>query len=357
MRSESLNKRFSGASLLLVLAACALAQGTTFFKIATTDDHEMYPSVSGDVVVWQFFNSRYGDWDIEAAEVTDGEVAESFTVADLGGDDLFPIIDGNDVVWQYQYSDDSDGDVYGARIENGQVLSRFTISASEDDERFPSVSDGVAVWQHGFVGAPDWDVLGARLTGEDAPEAFIVSAMIDVDEICPCISSKWVIWQQRSLDLLQPFAYGADISDPNTPRIFYTNMALGSQEFPSFSDGWLGGRETDDAGRVMADNLFDPFNPEGISGSNLTACPKVHKHIVVWQDGSNGTWDIHGYNLNTRQEFAITSLKMSNQVNPAVYADTDTQQAIVVWQDDRDGNWDIYGAILDGPEVATSTEP
>jgi hypothetical protein len=29
----------------------------------------------------------------------------------------------------------------------------------------------------------------------------------------------------------------------------------------------------------------------------------------------------------------------------------------VVWQDDRDGTWDIYGAIVDGPEVATETEP
>ncbi|HNS22430.1 MAG TPA: hypothetical protein PKH24_18140 [Sedimentisphaerales bacterium] len=356
MRSELRNKLLFGASLFLLLAACPMAHAITIFRVAATSDREVYPSVSGNTVVWQFFNSRYGDWDIEAAQVFDGKVVGSFTIADLPGDDLFPIIDGNDVVWQHQY-DETDGDVYGARIGNGHTLSRYAISASMDDERIPCVSDGVVVWQHGFVDAPDWDILGARLTGSDNPEAFFVSAMIDVDEVGPCISGNLAVWQQRSSDLPQPFVYGADISDPNSPRLFYTNMALGEQQVPSLSDGWLVGRETDKAGKVMVDNLFDPFNPEGISSSSLTACPRIHKHIVVWQDGSNGTGDIRGYNLITRQEFILTNTKMSDQVNPAVYVDTEAQRAIVVWQDDRDGNWDIYGAILDGPEVATTTEP
>ena len=48
----------------------------------------------------------------------------------------------------------------------------------------------------------------------------------------------------------------------------------------------------------------------------------------------------------------ITDRKMSDQVNPSVYVDTEQQRAIIVWQDDRDGNWDIYAAVLEGPEVA-----
>lgn len=112
----------------------------------------------------------------------------------------------------------------------------------------------------------------------------------------------------------------------------------------------------DGIGKVIVDNLFDPFNPEGVSSSGLTALPKIHKHIVVWQDKTNGTWDIRGYNLITKQEFVVTNLKMSQQVNPAVYVDAKAERAIVVWQDNRDGNWDIYAAIVDGEEVATETE-
>jgi beta propeller repeat protein len=110
-------------------------------------------------------------------------------------------------------------------------------------------------------------------------------------------------------------------------------------------------------GKVFVDNLFDPFNPEGISGSGLTACPRIHKHLIVWQDQSNGTWDIRGYNLLTRQEFVVTNMRMSDQVNPAVYVDSQHQRAIIVWQDDRDGTWDIYAAVVDGPEVATAAAP
>jgi len=174
MQSKSLHKLPSAAGLFLILASCTAARAITIFKVAATEENEAYPMVSEDTVVWQVFNSRYGSWDIEGAQVSDSGVLPSFVIADFSGDDVFPVIDGND---------------------------------------------------------------------------------------------------------------------------------------------------------------------------------------VVWQDGSNGTWDIRGYNLVTHQEFIVTNTKMSNQVNPAVYVDAQAGRAIIVWQDDRDGNWDIYGAIVDGPEVITTTEP
>jgi beta propeller repeat protein len=356
MRSESPTKATFVPCVLLVLAACSAARAVTAFKVASTADDELYPSVSGNTVVWQYFNSRYGDWDIMGAQILGNSAGESFLIADFNGNDEFPVIDGSDVVWQTQYDEDSDSDVYGARVENGRTVARYAISATEDNELLPWVSDGVAVWQHGFAGAPDWDILGARLTGPDRLAPFIVSAAIDVNEMFPCISGDLVVWNEQAPDLPAPFVYGADISDPNDPRVFYTNMGMGEGEMPSLSDGRLVGRETDGVGKVMYDDLYDPFNPAGISSSGLTAYPKIHKHIVVWQDKNNGTWDIRGYNLLTGEEFAVTNQKSSNQVNPAVYVDTEARRAIVVWQDDRNGDWDIYAAVLDGPEVAFETE-
>ena len=345
------------AGVCLALGVCATAQALTIFRVAATEDDETYPCVSGSTVVWQSFNSRYGDWDVLGARVSNAAAMPSFAIGDFPNDDRFPIIDGNDVVWQHQYSQDGDGDVYGARVEGGRTVATFSVSDSPDDECLPWVSDGVAVWQHRFVGAPDWDVLGARLTGRDRAPAFPVSAAIDVNELFPCISGHLVVWQESAPDLPQPFVYGADISDPNRPRTFYTLMALGPEQIPSLSDGWLVGQETDGAGKVVVDNLYDPFNPEEIGSSTQTASPRIHQHIVVWQDRSNGTWDIRAYNLATRQELVITDLKMSDQVNPAVYVDQENRRATVVWQDNRDGNWDIYAAVLEGSEVAGGTDP
>jgi beta propeller repeat protein len=346
------------ASLLCVVSTGPLVRGAvTVLRVATTAEDEAFPSVCGNTVIWQYFNSRYGDWEISGADIADPAVPLTFAITDLPGDDVYPVIDGNDVVWQHQWDADSDADVYATRIENHQRTALYAVSAFIDDERLPSVSHGVVVWQHRFVGAPDWDVFGARLTGVDNPDAFAVSAGIDIDELAPCISGNLVVWYENAADLPQPMVYGADISDPNNPHVFYTTMGLGAHEMPSLSEGWLVARQTDGVGRVFVDNLFDPFNPEGISGSGLTACPRIHKHIVVWQDQSNGTWDIRGYNLITHQEFAVTNMRMSDQVNPAVYVDTKQQRAIIVWQDGRDGNWDIYAAIVDGPEIAAAAEP
>jgi beta propeller repeat protein len=346
------------ASLLCVVSTGPLVRGAvTVLRVATTAEDEAFPSVCGNTVIWQYFNSRYGDWEISGADIADPAVPLTFAITDLPGDDVYPVIDGNDVVWQHQWDADSDADVYATRIENHQRTALYAVSAFMDDERLPSVSHGVVVWQHRFVGAPDWDVFGARLTGVDNPDAFAVSAGIDIDELAPCISGNLVVWYENAADLPQPMVYGADISDPNNPHVFYTTMGLGAHEMPSLSEGWLVARQTDDVGKVFVDNLFDPFNPQGISGSGLTACPRIHKHIVVWQDQSNGTWDIRGYNLITHQEFAVTNMRMSDQVNPAVYVDTKQQRAIIVWQDGRDGNWDIYAAIVDGPEIAAAAEP
>ena len=354
MRSRLPHRSFIAVSLCLILTASAVARALTVFPVARTGDDEAFPTVSGNTVVWQFYNSRYDDWDIEGADILDPAAPVGFPVTDTPGDDLYPVVDGNDVVWQHQYREDSDGDVHAADISNRGQVVRYTVSGSMDDECLPDVADGVVVWQHRFFGVPDWDILGAHLAGQEDPESFYVATAIDIHELFPSISGNLVVWHQKMPDIQQPYIWGADISDPNNPRSFYTQLKLGDHEIPSLSEGWVVWRETDDVGRVMVDNLYDPFNPERISGSGLTACAKIHKHIVVWQQQnmSNGTWDIHAYNLATRHEFPITDMRMSDQVNPAVYVGAQQGRTMIVWQDNRNGNWDIYAAVLDGPEVA-----
>jgi len=355
MRGQLSNKSFVAAGLCLILAASSTAAEMTVFPVATTDDDEAFPVVSGGTVVWQFYNSRYDDWDIKGADISDTAVVRDFQITDVPGTDAYPMIDGNDVVWQHEYQPGLDWDVHAADISDRSHVVKYIVSASSDDERLPCVSNGVAVWQHRFFGILDWDILGAVLTGADDPELFYVSTSIDIDELFPSISGDLVVWNQKMPDDAQPFVWGADITDPCNPRAFRTTMALGEHEMPCICDGWIVGRDSDDVGRVLLDNLFDPFNVEEISHSGLTACPKIHGHFVVWQDGSNGTWDIRAYNRITREELVITDRKMSDQMNPSVYVDAERARAVIVWQDDRDGNWDIYAAILETPEIAEET--
>jgi len=357
MWNSPFKKAFIVTVVLLALGFSAAARALSVFPVARTGDDEAFPAVSGGVVLWQFYNSRYGDWDIAGADISDPAVPLGFAVADLPGDDLYPVVDGNDAVWQHEYRPGEDWDIYAADLSDRQAIAPYPVSATADDEQLPYVAGGVVVWQHLFSGAFDWDILGARLTGEADPNWFFVAAGIDVQELYPCISGSLVLWHRKTAEVPQPYVYGADISDPNNPRTFYTTLELGDHEIPSLSDGWVVWRETDDVGRVMVDNLYDPFNAEAISRSGLTACPRVHKHIAVWQDRSNGTWDIRAYNLATRQELTVTDLEMSDQVNPCVYVDTERDRAVIVWQDNRDGNWDIYAAILDGSDLAGQPGP
>jgi len=357
MRSELSGKSFVAAGLCLILAASGAVAQMTVFPVATTGDDEEYPTVSGGTVVWQFYNSRYDDWDIRGADISDEGVLRDFQITDVPGTDAYPMIDGNDVVWQHEYQPGLDWDIHAADLSNRAYIHTYIVSATADDERLPSVSGSVVVWQHMFFGESDWDILGAYLTGADDPEVIYVSTGIGVNELFPCISGELVVWNQKKPDADDPCVWGADISDPCQPHTFYTTMALGEYEMPCISGGWIVGRDTDDVGRVLLDNLFDPFNPEEISHSGQTACPRIHGHFVVWQDFSNGTWDIRAYNRITRQEIVVTDRKMSDQMNPSVYVDAAQARATIVWQDNRDGNWDIYAATLETPEIIEPPTP
>lgn len=82
--------------------------------------------------------------------------------------------------------------------------------------------------------------------------------------------------------------------------------------------------------------------------------PDFYMGKIVWQDSRNGgsgdywnpsgNWDIYMYDINTDEETQITT-NGSRQINPAIYGDK------IVWQDFRNGNQDIYMY-----DISTSTE-
>jgi len=120
MKSRTRDKSLA-TSVCLALILGTAAQALTVFRVATTEDDEAFPSVSGHKVVWQFYDSRYGDWDLELADISNPNAPVVSALTDVPGDDQYPVLDGNDVVWQ----DNRDGnwEIYGAIVDGPEVAT------------------------------------------------------------------------------------------------------------------------------------------------------------------------------------------------------------------------------------------
>jgi TolB protein len=75
------------------------------------------------------------------------------------------------------------------------------------------------------------------------------------------------------------------------------------------------------------------------------ASADIEEIFIVWQDNRNGDWDIYGYDLQTKTEYAICTAD-GNQTNPSIGIGSILDEEIIAWEDDRNGNSDIYGYRL-----------
>jgi beta propeller repeat protein len=144
---------------------------------------QIYPDVSGDVVVWMSFQEPGDQGNIYRRDLTTGGVVPVTTAA---GYQFYPKVSGRTVVW----NDTRDGGlrVYGRNLDSG---GDFPISSGVGQQYEVSIDGDLVVWRDDRTGVGD--IWGRYLSG--GPE-FPITLTPDIAEDYPDVSGNFVVWQQ-----------------------------------------------------------------------------------------------------------------------------------------------------------------
>jgi beta propeller repeat protein len=340
-----MNKRLGAAfAILLTLAllaaaGCSKTQSTTLttphvveeFPICTSLYKQIWPDVSGNIVVWEDWrNARrtpFDNADIYGYNILTGA---EFPICNNSAAQRDPRISGDIVVWTDNRNGGwSNWDIYGYNLTSG---TEFAICTAESNQASPAVSGDIVVWRDERNGnrdiyaydlststefpvctSPDNqlppDISGDIVVGYDSIYGYNLSTHTEflIGSHLGCdvrVSGDTVVWTER--DSLGDSVAGYQIS--------------AGRDFVAFEGRALYWEEPDISGNIVVSAGYE--NPE----ANL----------------SEREIGIYGYNINTQEEFAICTNQTNAQAAPAISGN------IVVWADGRDRyhEWDIYGARL-----------
>ena len=346
MHRTSFVNRLGIVACIVLISSSAWAQSWKEFLVSGMAYSEYTPCVSGNTVVWEAWNSSFGDWDVYGADISDPNNPEVFVVSAGGGNENYPVVSNGRVVWQNKQFGAHDGDIIGTDLGRPQQ-AEFIVTVTYDSDLYPAISGPNVVWQHWSEHGGDAEIGWATINaaGRAVHHPFLGTLDNDQD---PAISENRVVWKQVSLQSDEVILAGADISDPDNVRAFDTGLEIGLNQLPKLDGDWVVAIDRSENGTLWANNLADSLDPLRITDSDGKQInrPDIAGSIVVWQDDRNGDWDIYGFDLTTLTEFPITT-QNGDQKNPSIYTDPDETYYVVVWQDERAGDKpDIYGAII-----------
>ncbi len=348
MHRASLVNRPGIIACVVLISSSVWAQSWKEFLISDMAYSEYTPSVSGHTVVWEVWNSSFGDWDVHGADISDPNNPEAFLVSSSPAKENYPAVSSGRVIWQNKQFNAGDWDIIGVDLWHPQQAV-FTVTSTYDNDVYPAVSGPNVVWQHWDQGGGDSDI-GWATVGNDMNVRHHTYLGTPDEDIDPAISGNRVVWKQVRYQSDEVFFVGADISDPDNVVSFDTGLQIGLNQLPKLAGDWVVALDRNENGILWANNLADSEDPVRVADSEGKEIdrPAIAGNIVVWQDKRHGHWDIYGFDLSARAEFPII-LHSGDQKNPSIYTDPNETYYVVVWQDERAGDRpDIYGAIMKG---------
>lgn len=344
-----------GIRVAAVLLCSVAGWAWEAFEVSPAADIQQFPSVSGDVVVWQEYVYYEGgwDWDIYGVDLANDPFG-LIVVASMSADQTKPSIWGTWVVWEDNLL--GDADVWISDITDHQNVQNTLITPYENDQVLPRVHGNTMVWQHLYYDSAtqesDWDIYAADITNPTSPIRYAVTA-IEGDQQLPAVYRSRIVWQDNTYgdnDILS-----ADVWRRNQLDLYSVSRVQIEQNHPVTDGKYVVWTEEVGDGNVhlYGAEVSDPERPVEFLISDapgVKSSPAISGNIVVWQDNWAGNWDIYGFNLVTRQEFPIID-DAYNQTNPAI------DGRLVAYEDDRYGNLSIFAVRLDGPLAAECPVP
>ncbi|WP_301664121.1 PKD domain-containing protein [Methanoculleus frigidifontis] len=248
-------------------------------------------------------------------------------VTDDPADQMYPDISGDLVVWQ----DNRDGnwDIFRYNLSDGAVTQITTDPANQENPAVSGISR-LIVWEDDRSG--DEDIFWySPFSGEASPVTTAPG-----EQRNPSIAFQYVCWQDNQSGTWT--TYVADLS-PQPGNGTPAGMPVGSQENPGIAFGGPDGPtvwqdDRNGSWDIYWSNLGNGEMPVCIDAADQQF-PAIDGLSVVWQDNRNGGWDIYAADLETGNRTQVTD-DPSDQMYPDISGDS------IVWQDNRDGNWDIF---------------
>lgn len=298
------------------------------YRITTSPADQMNPDIDGNIVAWE--DSRNGNIDIYAADISDLNNPTSFRVSSNSLDEVSPQVSGHKICYTRK-------EPY---THIPPILYRYEIYMFDIDTGTTTlIADNSIAGT--ITGADEYSVVWGgqgQLYAYDIPTQSIFPVGQVQFTSSSDVSLNKIVWRNYSSPY---YIYGFDM---NSWETFPIETGVDWNYSPSISGNivvWYGSSDIYGADISDIHNVIKfPICTESHSQSG----PVISGYNVVWVDNRNGNYDIYGYNLLTQAEFIVTN-NSASQTSPAISGNT------VVWQDNRHGHYDIYAMVLYGSDV------
>ena len=250
---------------------------------------EGHPSISGKNVVYHYYYSTRGYYNVY---LRDAETGNYQSIASTADNQKNPDIDGDIIVWQ----DDRNGnwDIYAMELSTRTV---FPVCTAKGDQENPRVDGDIIVWQDLRNG--NWDIYSYNIaTGQE--QAVYTGTFAQITPDVSTVNGKaYVVWQHHNGSIY---------------NVYHKTIGPGRATPLSSST----------AGQYR---------------------PRIDYPRVVWYDYRNGNADIYMYTFGYLLPVSIVENNTASQIYPVVSGRK------IVWIDNRNGNWDIYCGDLDAAAI------
>ncbi|MDQ3928298.1 MAG: hypothetical protein M3328_04020, partial [Chloroflexota bacterium] len=233
-----------------------LATGKVF-TVTTAAKSQIYPDVSGDIVVWADFRNSKSATDLASGDIYMYNIrtGKETLVTRAAGLQTGPVTNGKVIVWA-DYRNEPKPDGFNSNIYGYDIATKkeFVITKEPSTQLYPAISGNTVVWADWRNG--EGDIFGYDMATK---KEFLVTDSPG-SQIMPSISGNLVVWSDWRNE--------PDTTSGTNVDVYGASLETG-REFPMFEG-------------------------EGAQGA-----PRISGNTVVWEDNpsgdfKNGDWNITG---------------------------------------------------------------